>query len=351
MNDFPGSPEDQDLRRLLNDAVSDVEPDQTFDEIRSRTTASGSSRRPWIWGVGAAVVATAATITAVAMMGGSPGTTGAQDPGFANESPTAGAKDGTDEPSDGPSSPQANPVTVPVYYVGDTGRGPRLFREFHTLPGSGHVPMTLALNEAVAGTSDDGDYRTDWPASTTVDPRVRAFDGGAITVHLRNSEMDLRERPDNMSPDVASMAVEQLIYTAQAGTRTRAPVQFTLNGEPTEAVLGVPAAEPLSEGDPTEVLAQVWIIEPAEGAKVESGFEVTGLANAFEANVQWELMQGEEVVESGFTTAEECCTMAPYSFTVKAPPGDYTLVVHDSDPSGGEGFPPWEDTKNITITE
>jgi hypothetical protein len=52
--------------------------------------------------------------------------------------------------------------------------------------------------------------------------------------------------------------------------------------------------------------------------------------------------------------AQECCTMAPYSFTVDvpagAPPGDYTLVVHDEDMSGGEGFPPFRDTKRLTLT-
>jgi hypothetical protein len=34
---------------------------------------------------------------------------------------------------------------------------------------------------------------------------------------------------------------------------------------------------------------------------------------------------------------------------VKAPPGDYTLVVHDEDVSGGEGNPQSEDTKRVTV--
>jgi hypothetical protein len=34
---------------------------------------------------------------------------------------------------------------------------------------------------------------------------------------------------------------------------------------------------------------------------------------------------------------------------VDAPPGEYTLVVTDNDPSGGEGFEVWEDTKRITV--
>jgi hypothetical protein len=41
--------------------------------------------------------------------------------------------------------------------------------------------------------------------------------------------------------------------------------------------------------------------------------------------------------------------MSPYSFTVEAPPGDYTLVVHDEDASGGEGPGPWQDTKDLSI--
>ena len=98
------------------------------------------------------------------------------------------------------------------------------------------------------------------------------------------------------------------------------------------------------------MLAQVQIASPADGAAVDaSPFTVTGRAAAFEANVQWELMQGDTVVKRGFTTAEECCTLAPYSFEVTAPPGTYTLVVHDEDPSGGEGLAPWQDTKEITV--
>ena len=76
---------------------------------------------------------------------------------------------------------------------------------------------------------------------------------------------------------------------------------------------------------------------------------MSGLAAAFEANVQWELMQGGTVVKKGFTTAEECCTMAPYSFTVDAPPGDYTIVVHDEDASG-EG-PARQDTRTSPCSD
>jgi len=212
-----------------------------------------------------------------------------------------------------------------------------------------------AVEEAVAGTPDDADYRNPWPDGARAGQV--SFDGDIITVSLEPAdlggpELGLHDLPAGMSKAEAQIAIEQVIYTVQAAFQQgRHPVQFLINGERTDTVLGVPTSEPLSQGQDFDVLAMVWIIEPAEGAKLQSPFKVSGLANAFEANVQWELMQGDALVDSGFTTARECCTMAPYSFKVTAPPGDYTLVVHDSDPSDGEGFGPTYDTKNITVNE
>lgn len=371
MNDFPrnengGRPgpgsEDEQLRRLFNDAVSDVDPPEALDSIRGRTAVTPlHPKRPWILGAGAAVVATAATVTAVAVMGGNPGTTTADDPGFAGSgAPTSGATEvQSAEPSPtitedtagpSPSAPATEeapatgePTTIPVYYVGDTFQGPRLYREFHRATTSD--PVTAAVAEAVAGRPADPDYRQDWPEGTTVASVASSSD--LVEIDLAEGDTPLRERPAGMSEAEAQIAVEQVIHTAQAATQTRAPVQLLVDGERTDMVLGVPTAEPLAEGDPSQVLSLVWIINLSEGDEVTSPFEVSGTANAFEANVQWELMQGETVVAEDFTTAEECCRMAPYSFTVDAPPGEYTLVVHDSDASGqGNVF---SDTKRITV--
>jgi hypothetical protein len=368
MNDFPGpasgsSGEDERVRRLLHDAVSDVEPREGLDSIHARTTVTPfQRRRPWVLGAGAAVLATAATVAAVTVMGGNAGTTDPEGPGFAG-SPT-GAASATSDPSPSASSaPSAttepspsdtsapDPTTVPVYYVGDTSRGPRLFREFHSV--SAEDPLLAAVDEAVATQPDDADYRSPWPDGTRAGQV--GYDGDVVTVSLEpagGSAEALRSRPAGMSAEEAGIAVEQLVYTAQAALQQgRPPVQFLIGGERTDMLLGVPVSEPVAQADPLDVLAQVWVIDPAEGAEVTSPFEVSGVANAFEANVQWELMQGDTVIEEGFTTAEEAMRMAPYSFTVTAPPGDYTLVVHDSDPSGGEGPEPWQDTKQITVTD
>jgi hypothetical protein len=185
---------DHDIRELLDDAVADVEPRRGLSDITART---GRGRRSWVWGTAGAVVATAAVIAAVSLVGNLPGTS-------------------------------------------DT-------------------------------------------------------DGG----------------------DVA----------AQGGRAHQ--------------------AKPEQRDDANHDKAPLFIGSPADGATVSSPFAVSGKATAFEGNVQWELKQGATVVRRGFTTAEVCCTLSPYSFKVSAPPGTYTLVVHDEDV--GEGPPPAHDTVQVTV--
>ena len=350
MNDLPTSPgpdrDDERIRRLLDEAVSDVEPRDALDSIHARTKVSPMrSKRSWI--LGGAVVATAATVAAVAVLSnGTPEERNDVGPAAtASPSPSEEVTP-TEEPTETETeSPQPTMEAVPVYYVGDTSRGVRLYREFHRLD-TGGEKASAAVNEAVSTPPSDPDYRTDWPQGTTA-AQVDAPPADVITIDVRGSG-SLRGR-SGMSEEAAQMAIEQLVYTAQAASQSRSPVQLFLNGGRTDTLLGVPVSEPLAQGDAMDVLAQVWIIEPGEGAEVSAPFEVSGLAAAFEATVLWELRQGDTVVQDGFTTAEECCKMAPYSFMVDAPPGEYTLVVTDNDPSGGEGFEVWKDTKRITV--
>lgn len=337
--------DDERVRRLLGEAVSDVEPREALGSIHARTKVSSMRRRrSWVLGAGAAVVATAATVAAVTVLG--EGTT-RDEPDVAAPATSSSATP-TPTPSPSPTgSADVVMASVPVYYVGDTSRGARLFREFHRVD-TGGDPVSAAVAEAVDRGPDDPDYRTDWPAGTTAVQAHPAGTPDVITIDVRGNA-SLHDRPAGMSREQADLAVQQVIYTAQAAQQSRDAVQLLLNGRHTDSILGVATAEPLAQGDATEVLAQVWVIDPAQGAKVSAPFKVSGLASAFEANVQWELKAGDRVVKRGFTTAQECCRMVPYSFTVNAPPGEYTLVVHDSDPSGGEGFAPWQDTKQITV--
>ncbi|MGI8900865.1 MAG: GerMN domain-containing protein, partial [Nocardioides sp.] len=212
--------EDDQLRELLDNAVSDVEPRPGLDAIRSRTKVRSMPARPWFLGAAAAVVATAATITAFAVAGDGPGTTDA-DPGFADSPSTAGSPAGptpegptpTSEPSSSDATQEPSPsvtdpgdpgdpgglTAVSVYYVGETGQGPRLYREFHSA--AADKRLATALRDAVAGPAVDPDYVTPWPAGTTVSaPTDGSVDGDQVDIEVNSpAGTSLHGRPAGMS--------------------------------------------------------------------------------------------------------------------------------------------------------
>jgi len=330
---------DDDLSRLLRNAVADVEPRGGLDDIRSRTHEVVPMKR---WFVPTLAVAAVMAV----VVGGAFWLVGDHDktPSAAG-TPTTGTS-----PSAGPTSSDDGQTTaraVPVYYVGDSGRGTKLFREFHSkqVPTSPDDALaTAAAREALTGQAQDPDYTNPWPDGAAL--AGAAVSADAITLDLTG---DVHDRPAGMSQAAAELAVQQLIYSAQAGLgKGRLPVQLLLDGKHTDTILGVPTAEPLAASNPDDVLAAVEIDAPVDGATVSGAFTVTGRAATFEANVVWELKQGDTVVRHGFATAQECCTLSPYSFPVSAPAGHYTLVVHDTDESGA-GRPVDQDTKEITV--
>ena len=318
-----GRGDDRRLRLLLEDAVADVHPRRGIDDIRART-GSDRPRRSWVWAASGAVVGTAATIAAVTVLLGLPGSGGT-----------------------GPAPPQnevpAGPRLVSVYFVGDTGVGPRLFQERREFGGRPDA-LTWSLYNVVQGNARDDDYTSAWPRGAAV-TRARLQDG-VITVDLSGP---VQQRPAGMDRTRAAIGLQQVVRSAQDVTGTRLPVVFRHDGKPAATIMGLPTTQPITRAGDDSTLAPVSIASPGDQAYVHSPFTVTGHASAFEANVQWELMQGDAVVRHGFTTAKQCCTLSPYSFRVRAPLGQYTLVVHDEDASGGEGTPSSIDTKQILV--
>lgn len=334
MSDTPT--DDGELRRTLHDAVSDVHPQGTFDDIRSRTEKVVPMKR---WMI--PTLAVAAVMAAV--VGGAFWLVGDNDPDHGpSGTPTSGASSPGTTATTEPTGDRA----VPVYWVGDTPHGRKLYREFQSqqVCASSDCLLKAATVTALSGSPTDPDFTAPWPDGTGLSDL--SYNGDVLTIGLSG---DLHDRPADMSEADASLAIQQLIFSAQAGLgKGRVPVQLLLDGKHTDTVLGVPASEPLAADNPDDVQALVQVDSPTDGATVSKTFTVTGRAATFEANVVWELKQGAKTVEKGFTTAQECCTLAPYSFDVTADPGTYTLVVHDTDESG-QGRPVNEDTKEITV--
>ena len=347
---------DSDLARLLGEAVDDVEPADRLGEIRARTSSPASQRR-W-WYAGGAALAAAAAVTAVAVLG--PGTTPTSAPDPAEQpsaTPTPSTSPTTDPSPTTPTTPAppvAETVTAAVYYVGDTPRGPRLYREFQALSGDGSVPLAPAIRAAVEGDPDDPDYRSPW-AGTGATLVGATGDAELVTVDLAGDLAgDLRLRPGGLDPAEAALAVEQVVRTAQAGVGSAAPVQLLLDGQRTDQLLGVPVAEALAQGEDLDVLALVSISDPAEGEQVEGTFTARGRASSFEATVPWEVRDDTgAVVLDGFSTAEGWMErLYPWEAEVDVSglePGRYTFVALTSDPSDGESGGPMTDTRTIVV--
>jgi hypothetical protein len=157
-----------------------------------------------------------------------------------------------------------------------------------------------------------------------------------------------------MSEAEAQIAVEQLIYTAQAAMQTRAPVQFLLGENPVDQVFGVPTSEPLVQGDVLKVMSLMNITTPEEGSTASGKFEATGVNNGFEGSVACYLRDGKRELWSGFGIGGfGPDKLFPWKLEVDTAgiaPGTYTFFCSDDDPSGGaEGNGPFTDDKTIVI--
>jgi len=346
------------LGRLLRDAVDDIEPAPGIEAIRARISPKKESSmtlsRTRFLGAFGAAVATAAVITAVAVVGNG-GLSADKDVPPAT-SPTGGVSvPPTEDPSQGPTTEPTNGGggAVPVYYVGDTARGIGLYREFHPNV-DGEDPVFFAVSQAVGAAPDDPDYRPGWPDGADV-LAVR------VTPDLLSIDLtgDVHDRPVGMTVREAAIALEQLIYTAQAAYgQGRVPVEFLINGGKTDQVLGQPASEPLANGPVLETLSLVNLTTPAEGDVISGDtLDFNGVANSFEANVLIRLQRGEGnfIAFEGAVMAEGAYEnkLFPFSGSIDisdVTPGTYVLTAMTDDPSGGaEGPGADSDTRTITI--
>jgi hypothetical protein len=202
--------ESEDLSAILRDALHDeasrVQPGgEGLAAIRSRTASRAPwYRRSWVAGAATAAVATAATVVGVTLLTDPGGSTAGGPVGQGQQStapaPTTAAPDSPSPSDNAPSTPATpsssaptspapsdsgspRPVaveSVPVYYVGDSDFGPRLYREFHSTPAPDGAGVA-AVSEMLKGEPIDPDYGAhSWGS----DVRSVSHADGVITVDL-----------------------------------------------------------------------------------------------------------------------------------------------------------------------
>lgn len=224
---------------------------------------------------------------------------------------------------------------IPVYYVADVAGGPRLYREFHSLPLLNGSPALTAVTEMLRGAPVDQDYASPWPKTVTV--RSLAVSGDLATVDLSGFVAV------GAAYEVAS--VQQLVYTVTAADPSVARVRLLVNG-------AVPVSghadwsKPVSRGNALDTQAFVWILTPEQGATVASPVTVSVYGTGWEGNVPLAVYQGQRVVASTYVTTM-MGGFAEAHTSIQLPPGAYELRAYND--NGRDSTLQLWDTKTFTV--
>ena len=190
----------------------------------------------------------------------------------------------------------------------------------------------------------DPDLATSVPPGTLV--RDVVLEGDVVVLDLGGALAG----SSGGSAEEATLA-QQLAHTVLAAAPDTTGVRVLVDGAPVASLWGhldwsVPlVADPFA-------LSPVTIVTPPHGATPPQGpVTVSGLATVFEGTVLVRLERADgTVLEEGFVTATEGGPgRGTWTWTVVLPePGEYRLVAGASDPSDGEGPPPFEVARTVT---
>ncbi|HEX5967091.1 MAG TPA: Gmad2 immunoglobulin-like domain-containing protein [Intrasporangium sp.] len=249
------------------------------------------------------------------------------------------------------SAPQGGSIKgMPVYWIGETGGAPRLFREFRTVPDTGG-PVDSAVTAMTAMQPLDPDYVTPWRPASRVDV-TRQGDG--LTVDLSADAIS----GTDVGSELAARAVQQLVYTATAAAQVAgAPartVTILIDGKPAEAWGAVLLGEPTARAPQAEVQSHVWVLTPTEGQGLRAGpVRFKGFGTSFEANFLWQIerQDGTVVAEGNAMGGTGTGGFGEFTFERTLPAGAYVVRMSTEDPSGGaEGGGAHVDTKSFTVS-
>ena len=353
------------LRRALHEQADDVLPSlDALSNIRRRTSRPPLWRRPVVLGMAAASVTALAVIVGSSWwLGGSSddttvtGSDSSSSPTTV-QSPTPSVTESASPPTSTETIPPPPPVaedpqpdnaTVPVYYVTETTQGWRLAREFQNRPTPDGV-IFAAVTTMLAEPAQDSDYESFWQADTQLQGVEEKNDVIEVNLTGHTDYTGVRD-------DVAEISVQQLVYTVTAaasvaGENGGLPVQILVDGEPPDQMWGrLDVSEPIGRAPLVDVWQHVQIDNPQDGAVVGRPVTISGVALAVEGTLNWQVFDDEgNLVEEGFTTTSDASTFSEFAFEVDLEPGIYSIVVMETDQSGGaEGPGPMSDTKNFSV--
>jgi len=236
-------------------------------------------------------------------------------------------------------------MALPAYFVGansDTGERFGLYREFVRTSVPTGATGAQKAKAAVAVAMNAQPF-------TNYEPYIQPWSGTSVKgVTATASQITIElsgPGPSGFTPAQTKLAVQQLVWTAQAAIgKGTTPVKFLMaDGStklfgtyPVSATYNRPAKELQYED-----LAPIWITTPVRDQAFPSGSPVVvkGESCAFEATTQWQLRSGSAVVKSGFTTATSGCpTRGTWQVDLGVlTAGNFTFRMYETSMEDGQG--------------
>jgi hypothetical protein len=238
-------------------------------------------------------------------------------------------------------SKSAEQVQVKLFFASDTGTSLRIYSEVASVTKTTGDLAVSAVNALLSGAqAKDADYQNLWGSGVTINN---------ISIKGPIATIDLKQPTLNVGAEGEARAIDQVIWTLHSNQPSIVAVEFLIDGKPAESLAGhVDISGPIYLDEGYQSLATVDL-DLEESQEISAPVNVTGLACTFEANVPWELIKGDEVINSGSVLASEACPTRS-KFTIDLGdlvPGKFTLRVWESSMKDGSLIN--EDTKTFTV--
>lgn len=248
-----------------------------------------------------------------------------------------------------PSPSVATRRSIPIYYLGESRRAVRLFREFRSVPDVGG-PIASAVSAMTRLTPLDPDYSTPWRPATRV---AVSQSGTAISVDLSADAFS----NTSVGSEAAELAVQQLVHTAtaaaaQSGTPA-STVTITRDGRAADAWGAVRVGTAMRRSPIADVQAHAWVVSPQHGDVRPAGrVAFTGFGTSFETTFSWKVQTsaGGVVARGSAMGGTGSGGFGAVTFAATLAPGNYVVTLSTDDPSGGaDGGGAASDTKSFTV--
>lgn len=272
-------------------------------------------------------------------------------PGATSATSTAAPTPTTTSPSPTATSTTGQLTGIPVYWVAESRKSFRLYREFRTVPKVSGGTVASAVAAMMRLKPLDPDYMTPWRSPSRL---AVAQSGAAIKVDVSKDAFANTQ----VGSELAERALQQLVYTATAAAHVAGhdatTVAVTVNGGGYDAWGVIRVGAPMRRAPLLDVQGLAWVTSPQQGEVRKAGtVTFTGYGTSFEATFAWKVTTaaGAVVARGSAMGGTGTGGFGEFTFSARLPKGSYTVLVSTDDPSGGaSGLGPATDDKDFTVS-